>query len=125
MIALHTFLVVFLRWSMRRRSLFVMLGTGWLLVLLIVIIGPAGYIANKGPFCTLPMSLGPSNMLITEYRWYQRLLLLDFHYIWRRESDIGLALGMLNIVFLHCELTGLYSFSWAPVWAFCFTAWSS
>ena len=51
MIALHTFLVVFLRWSMRRRSLFVMLGIGWLLVLLIVIIGPAGYKANKGSFC--------------------------------------------------------------------------
>lgn len=51
MIALHTFLVVFLRWSMRRRSLFVMLGIGWLLVLLIVVIGPAGYKANKGSFC--------------------------------------------------------------------------
>lgn len=51
MIAMHTFFVVFLRWSMRRRSLFVMLGMGWLLVLLIVVIGPAGYKVNKGSFC--------------------------------------------------------------------------
>ncbi|KAH9839442.1 uncharacterized protein C8Q71DRAFT_722360 [Rhodofomes roseus] len=50
MIALHTFLVVFLRWSMRRRSLFVMLGIGWGFILLIVIIGPAGYKSNLGPF---------------------------------------------------------------------------
>ncbi|KZT72145.1 hypothetical protein DAEQUDRAFT_809405 [Daedalea quercina L-15889] len=50
MIALHTFLVVFLRWSMRRRSLFVMFVTGWAFVLLIVIIGPAGYNKELGPF---------------------------------------------------------------------------
>jgi len=50
MIALHTFLVVFLRWSMPRRSLFIMLGLGWGFVLLIVIIGPAGYKSDLGPF---------------------------------------------------------------------------
>ncbi|KAH9935557.1 uncharacterized protein B0H18DRAFT_976242 [Fomitopsis serialis] len=50
MIALHTFLVVFLRWSMPRRSMFIMLGLGWGFVLMIVIIGPAGYKSNLGPF---------------------------------------------------------------------------
>lgn len=83
MIALHTFLVVFLRWSMRKRSLFVMLCTGWLLVLVIVIIGPAGYIANKGSFCECSMSSHFSQVLTTrDFRWHQRLLLLDFDYLW-------------------------------------------
>ncbi|KZT10984.1 uncharacterized protein LAESUDRAFT_755612 [Laetiporus sulphureus 93-53] len=75
LIALHTFLVVFLRWNMPRRSLYAMFFGGWGFVLLIIIIGPASYRKEWGPFygiagywCWISSNYD-TDRLVLDYLW--------------------------------------------------------
>lgn len=75
LIALHTFLVVFLRWNMPKRSLYAFFAAGWGFVLLIIIIGNAGAQKAEGPFygisgyyCWISPNYGDQRITL-DYLW--------------------------------------------------------
>ncbi|CCM01162.1 uncharacterized protein FIBRA_03210 [Fibroporia radiculosa] len=75
LIALHTFLVVFLRWNMPKWGFYGMFAFGWGMVLLMVTIGNAGYKKELGPFygisgywCWISNNYGAERITL-DYMW--------------------------------------------------------